>query len=44
MATTGSPTPQVLKPSGAETLPNGGTGLTVSEEEKRSAVQRFLGG
>jgi hypothetical protein len=44
MATSGSPPPQVLKPSGAETLPNGGSGLTVSEEEKRSAVRRFLSG
>jgi LCP family protein required for cell wall assembly len=44
MATTGSPTPRVLKPSGADTLPNGGQGLTVSPEEKRSAVRRFLNG
>jgi LCP family protein required for cell wall assembly len=44
MATTGSPTPRVLQPSGAETLTNGGSGLTVSDEEKRSEVQRFLSG
>ncbi len=44
IATTGSPTPRVLKPSGAETLPDGGVGLTVSEEQKRAEVQRFLDG
>ena len=44
MATSGSPTPRVLKPSGAESLSNGGVGLTVSDEEKRSEVQRFLSG
>jgi LCP family protein required for cell wall assembly len=44
MATSGSPTPRVLKPSGAETLPDGGVGLTVSEDEKRAEVRRFLDG
>jgi LCP family protein required for cell wall assembly len=44
MAVSGSPTPRVLKPSGAETLPNGGVGLTVSPEERRAEVQQFLDG
>jgi LCP family protein required for cell wall assembly len=44
MATTGSPTPRVLKPTGAETLPGGGVGLTVSPEQRRAEVQRFLSG
>ena len=44
MATSGSPTPRVLKPSGAESLPDGGQGLTVSPEEKRAEVRRFLSG
>jgi LCP family protein required for cell wall assembly len=35
---------RVLKPSGGETLPDGGAGLVVSEEEKRRAVRRFLAG
>jgi LCP family protein required for cell wall assembly len=44
VATTGSPAPRVLKPSGGETLPNGGAGLVVSGEERRSEVRRFLAG
>jgi LCP family protein required for cell wall assembly len=44
IATSGSPTPRVLKPSGAETLADGGVGLTVSDEERRSEVRRFLNG
>jgi LCP family protein required for cell wall assembly len=35
---------RVLKPSGTVVLPDGGAGLTVSEEEKQRAVQRFLAG
>ncbi len=40
----GSPPTRVLKPSGAETLPDGGQGLVVSEQEKRAEVKRFLKG
>jgi LCP family protein required for cell wall assembly len=43
-ATSGSPPVQVLKPSGFETLANGGSGLVVSEAEKQAAVRRFLAG
>jgi LCP family protein required for cell wall assembly len=42
VATGGSPKPQVLKPSGATTLPDGGQALVVSEESKQRAVRRFL--
>lgn len=35
---------RVLKPTGAETLPDGGSGLTVSDAAKRAAVRRFLKG
>lgn len=35
---------QVLRPDGAETLPDGGAGLTVSETRKRRVVRRFLAG
>ena len=44
MATKGSPPPRVLKPTGFVTLPDGGSGLTVSPDVKRAAVQQFLGG
>jgi LCP family protein required for cell wall assembly len=40
----GNGTKNVLKPSGAETLPDGGQGLTVDDATKREAVQKFLGG
>ncbi len=40
----GSPPTQVLRPSGFATTPGGGSGLTVSDEERRSAVRRFLSG
>jgi LCP family protein required for cell wall assembly len=40
----GTPPTQVLKPSGTETLPGGGVGLTVSEGERRAAVAHFLSG
>jgi hypothetical protein len=40
----GDSTTQVLKPSGSVTLPDGGAGLTVSDAEKRAAVERFLRG
>jgi hypothetical protein len=32
----------VLKPSGVATTPGGGSGLVVSDDEKRAEVQRFL--
>jgi LCP family protein required for cell wall assembly len=38
----GSPAPRVLKPSGVATTPGGGSGLVVSDDEKRGEVQRFL--
>jgi LCP family protein required for cell wall assembly len=44
MALNGDAPTRVLKPSGAERLPNGGDGLTVSDEERRSEVARFLDG
>ena len=34
----------VLKPSGGETLPDGGTGLIVDEAAKQQTVERFLEG
>jgi LCP family protein required for cell wall assembly len=40
----GSGTQRVLKPSGSETLPDGGAGLDVSEAEKQAEVRRFLRG
>jgi len=40
----GSPPTRVLKPSGFATTPGGGSGLTVSDDEKRAAVKRFLDG
>jgi hypothetical protein len=39
----GTARPNVLKPSGGVTLPNGGQGLTVDEATKQRAVDRFLG-
>lgn len=38
----GNPEPRVLKPSGVATTPGGGSGLVVSDDEKRSEVARFL--
>jgi LCP family protein required for cell wall assembly len=43
-ATGGSPPVDVLRPSGFETLPDGSSGLVVSDAEKQAAVQRFLSG
>jgi LCP family protein required for cell wall assembly len=40
----GNGSKDVLKPSGAETLPDGGQGLTVDDATKREAVQKFLAG
>jgi LCP family protein required for cell wall assembly len=42
--TGGSPPTRILKPSGAETLPDGGAGLVVSESARQRAVDRFLKG
>ena len=42
MSMAGSPDIRVLKPSGGVRLPDGGAGLTVSEDEKRRAVRHFL--
>ena len=44
MATSGTPPTKVLKPTGAVTLPDGGAGLTVSESERRRAVEAFMNG
>jgi LCP family protein required for cell wall assembly len=44
LAISGTPPTEVLKPSGATTLPDGGQGLTVSEGERRAAVARFMSG
>jgi LCP family protein required for cell wall assembly len=40
----GGASARVLRPSGGITLPDGGAGLVVSEDEKRRAVARFLRG
>lgn len=40
----GSPPTRILKPTGAETLPDGGAGLTVSDAARQQAVRRFLAG
>jgi len=44
LALAGTPPTQVLKPTGAVTLPDGEDGLTVSESERRAAVARFMSG
>jgi LCP family protein required for cell wall assembly len=41
-ATSGSPPVEVLKPSGFQTLPDGSSGLAVSDAERQAAVRRFL--
>ena len=43
-ATSGSPPVEVLRPSAFETLPDGGSGLVVSDADKQAAVRRFLDG
>jgi LCP family protein required for cell wall assembly len=40
----GTPPVRVLKPSGQETLPDGGAGLDVSDAEKQREAKRFLDG
>ena len=42
-ATSGSPPVEVLRPSSFATLPDGSSGLVVSDAEKQAAVRRFLG-
>jgi LCP family protein required for cell wall assembly len=44
LAVSGTPPTRVLKPDGAITLPDGESGLRVSEAEKRTAVARFMSG
>jgi LCP family protein required for cell wall assembly len=44
LATSGSPPTRILKPDGAETAPDGGAGLHVSDAEKQRDVARFLKG
>lgn len=40
----GTPPVEVLRPSGFETLPDGGSGLDVSDADKQAAVDQFMGG
>lgn len=40
----GSPPVEVLRPSGGETLPDGGAGLVVDEATKQAAVRKLLDG
>jgi LCP family protein required for cell wall assembly len=44
LATSGTPPTRVLKPSGAITLPDGESGLSVSEAQWRSAAREFMAG
>jgi LCP family protein required for cell wall assembly len=44
MAISGTPATQVMSHSGEVTLPDGGSGLSVTESEKRAAVARFMSG
>ena len=44
IATGGSPKTRILKPSGGIVLPDGGSGLTVSESEVQAERRRFLAG
>jgi LCP family protein required for cell wall assembly len=44
LAISGTPPTRILRPSGAVTLPDGESGLTVSEAERRAAAARFLAG
>ncbi len=44
MAISGTPPTRVLKPDGAQTLPDGEVGLRVSEAERRAAAARFMSG
>ena len=42
LAVSGTPKTEVLRPTGAVTLPDGGAGLTVSPAAKAAAAKRFL--
>jgi LCP family protein required for cell wall assembly len=44
LAIDGTPPTRILRPDGAVTLPDGESGLTVSEAERRAAAARFLAG
>ncbi|MEA2356482.1 MAG: hypothetical protein QOD61_2611, partial [Solirubrobacteraceae bacterium] len=44
LVTGGTPATRVLKPSGTQTLPDGGVGLVVSRAERQAETQRFLAG
>lgn len=44
LAVSGTPPTRVLEPDGAVTLPDGESGLHVSEAAKRAAVARFMSG
>jgi len=44
MAIAGTPPTRVLKPSGVITLPDGESGLRVSEAERRKDVAQFMSG
>jgi LCP family protein required for cell wall assembly len=44
MASGGSPQTQLLRPTGSVTLPDGGAGLTVTDEARQAAVRRFMRG
>jgi hypothetical protein len=44
LATSGSPPSQVLQPTGATTLPDGESGLTVTPSSAQAAAQKFLHG
>jgi LCP family protein required for cell wall assembly len=44
LAVSGDAPPHVLKPTGVTTLSDGGSGLTIDDATKRSAVARFLKG
>jgi LCP family protein required for cell wall assembly len=43
-AVSGNAPTRVLRPTGAETLPDGGAGLVVSEAERRAETRRFVKG
>jgi LCP family protein required for cell wall assembly len=42
LATSGTPPTRILRPTGGETLPDGGQALTVSPEARQRAASRFL--
>lgn len=44
LGATGTGETRILKPSGGATLPDGGSGLVISEAERRQEVRRFLAG